>query len=450
MGNVTSLTNGQILQIAYTMGVFSQMNRKYRDWDVIATRKKGGANGRRLDYLMQTSLGVAAIQAANAGAVGTFPAAQQVTTREGSGQYKEIDATIQIPISLMNRMRQSPAKYADYLDMEISSKADATKRLLTMWFQGDGTGVMGTVLTENTTSNEVTVTLNSSSGTRGFVGWFHEDELLNAFDNDGTAATAPTVTGTFAHWKVIEKKRELNQIILKACAADGTELPCSASNLAAGDVFYRLGQTTPIDLTGAISDYGTVSENLTGLQSLVANDGRVVHGITRRGVTGGTHLDASGAQFDTQLIQRLMSRVKVRVGDGSYQYKKLMSSPETIDAVIESRSTDQRFIRVEDNKRGVPHFAYIHGTDSLELCGSEFTPHSLAYAIPEGEQDGAKVIEYRGSEFEQVKVGGQSEFMLPGTNGYQRAQTSFMQAIGEFMCFRPAAVGVIKNFVTGQ
>lgn len=447
--NIDNLQLGKFLQIAFSEGVRSQLSQDYRDWEYVKQHRVSDPDGREIRFLFQRSYGPAAVQYRNPNGSTTFPSAQQITTSEHTAVYKEIDVTIELEYNLWNRARKSPAKYAEPLAMEIQSKTIASKRRLAADLYGDGTGVIGTVLTAVDTTGaggSVLITLNTTSSTRGHIGFFEFGDLLLNKNQAGTADD-PTVVGTFYAWRVKSRNRKLDQATLEAVDSSMTVLSLTASSIDATDVLYRVGQPTIPDLTASIPDYGTITEVIAGLESLTASDGRVIHGITMSGASSGTTIDGSGNPLDVSMIQELMDNVKINVGQSAYQWKMMCMAPEAHAALIESRETDRRFQTVEDNKRGIKYFAYVHGNDVLETYTSEYCPKKRLYTLPEA-KSGNKVIEFYGTDFEPVKMGGMGEFHLKpsATGGHERRISSYMEALGCLVCKHPAAIGRLENF----
>lgn len=447
--NIDNLQLGKFLQIAFSEGVRSQISDDYRDWEMIKRNRVSDPDGRELRFLFQKSYGPGAIQYRNPNGSTTFPNAQQITVSEHTAVYKEIDATIELEYQLWNRARKSPAKYAEPLSMEIQSKVIAAKRRLAADLYADGTGVIGTVLsaTDTTGANgSVLIQLNTTNSTRGHVGFFEFGDLLLNKNPNGSADD-PTVVGTFYAWRVRSRSRKLDQVTLEAVDSSMNVLSLTASSMDAADVLYRVGQPTIPDLTAAIADYGTITEVIAGLESLTANDGRTIHGITMTGATSGSVTDAGGNPLDVSQVQECMDAVKINVGASAYSWKMLSGSPEAHAAFIESRETDRRFISVDDAKRGIKVFAYQHGNDTLEMVTSEYCPKKRLYMLPE-QKSGNKVIEYFGTDFEPVKMGGMGEFHLKPASGggHERRIASYMEALGVIICKHPAAIGRLENF----
>jgi len=429
-----SLPLGLILQIAFSDGIRNQISTDFRDYEMVKRAKVGNSLARELRFMFQSSLGPAAIQYSAVGDPSrAYPDSQNIAINEYTAKLKELNATIELDYAVFDRARKNPEKYAEPLAAEIDSKMSAAKRRLAADLYGDGTGVVGTVLSASALSGvQTTITLNTAG--RGHVGFFEYGDLLVA----KTAAGADSATAGTSRWSVTDKIRESNQVVLTRVSGAGTAP-------SVGDLFYRLGQVAP-NFSNDIVDYGTLTNTIAGLGSLVANDGRVIHGITMSGVTAGTHYDAGGNPLDVKHVQKLMDKVKLAVGQDRYRWKMLTMAPESHATLIESRETDRRFQTVEDNKRGVKYFAYVHGNDVLECVTSEYVPQNTIYCLPETKA-GEKVLEFHGSDFETVKGQDMTDFHLKVSGGaYRNSMVSYLQASGVLIAKHPASVGVIKNF----
>lgn len=453
--NVDNLQLGNLLQIVFSNGVRNQISQDFRDFEMIKRAKVGSSVARELRFMFQSSFGPSAIQYRNPGTSGrNFPDARQASVNEYIAKFKEINATIELEYNLWDRARKSPEKYAEPLALEIDSKSSAAKRRIAADLYGDGTGVVGTVASVAVTSpasDQLVWTLATTNTSRGHVGFFEYGDILALRTNGGSTSALDTNLATEpAYWQVISKNRDNNQVTLQgltaALASAGTMTSVSVQP-AAGDVFYRYGQPTIPNLA-SISDYGTVTEVMAGLESLVAGDGRMVHGITMSGATAGTRTDAGGNPIDVKWIQKAMDKTKIAVGQDRYSWKMMSMAPETQASLIESRETDRRFQTVEDNKRGTKMFAYVHGNDTLECYNTEYCLPKRIFILPETKA-GEKVLEFHGSDFETVKAQGMGDFHLKpaSTGGYVNTVVSYLQSIGVLIAKHPAAVGVVENFV---
>lgn len=453
--NIDSLSNGSLLQIVFSNGVRNQISTDFRDFEMIKRAKVGSSLARELRFDFQSSLGAAAIQYRNPGTSGrAFPLSQQVATAEYTAKFKEINATLELEQNLWYRAMKSPEKYADPLALEVDSKASACKRRLAADLYGDGTGVMGTVASAavtSPTSSDLWFTLSSSDSARGHVGFFEFGDILLLKSSSGGSSALDTSLATEpVYWKVIDKDFDGQRVRLQGLDSSYAAVATISSisvQPTAGDVFYRYGQPTIPNL-GSISDYGTATEVIAGLESLVAADGRVIHGITMSGANAGSQQDCGGASIDVKYIQKAMDNTKRKVGADRYKWKMMNMAPETQASLIESRETDRRFQTIEDNKRGVKFFAYVHGNDVLECNNSEYCPPKRIYILPETKAS-EKVIEFHGSDFDPVRTPGGDEWHLKPASGggHVNNMINYLQAVGVIICKHPASVAVVRNFV---
>lgn len=455
--NISSLNLGNLLQIVFSDGVRNQISQDFRDFEMVKRAKVGNSVARELRFMFQSTLGAAAIQYRNPGVSNrAFPAAQQVSVNEYSAKFKELNATVELEYNLWSRAQKSPEKYAEPLALEIQSKTSASKRRIAADLYGDGTGVMGQLAASSVTvsspaSDQVTFQLATTNTARGHAGFFEYGDLLFLKSAAGSTSALDTNLATEpAQWKVVDRDFRLQTVTLQGLDASGASAGTISSittQPAAGEVFYRIGQPTIPDLTASIADYGTVSESIAGLESLSANDGRVIHGITMSGATGGTRLDCAGNPLDVKFIQQIMSNVKRQVGQDRYRWKMMTMSPESYDSLIESRETDRRFVTMEDATRGTKKFMYQHQNDSLECYTSEYVQQKRIYILPET-KGGEKVIEFHGSDFETVKgpLGEDYHLKPSSSGGHVNTMVSYLQAIGVMIAKHPASIAVLTNF----
>lgn len=456
--NISDLQLGKALQIHFTNGIRNQLSRDYRDYEQVKMAKVSGVQPREIRFLFQTSLGAAAIQAANPGVSNrAFPLAQQITQSEHIALVKEWHATIEIEYNLWKRAKASPeARYLEPLANEMESKQLAIKRQLAKELYGDGTGVYGTLPANSAAvtspaSNRLVFTLSSADTARGHVGWFELGDIFVLKSATGGASALDTnLTTEPVYWKVISRDRKNNKVVMQGLDANFapvSNITSVTTQPAAGEVFYRFGQPTIPNLS-AISDYGSATEIMAGLETLAAADGRIVHGITMEGATAGTEVDAGGAALDVMHIHSLLDNLKVNVGQGVYKWPKLCMAPEAAAVLIEAREVDRRFISVEDNKRGLRYFAYNHGDDTIECYSSEYVPFKRAYALPEARNGSDKVLEFHGLEFEPVKFNDSSVFQLKpsSSGGHVATMVSYMTGSGVLIAKHPAAIGRLRNF----
>ena len=459
--NVTQLALGNFLQIAFIDGVHKQIATTYPEWELVERMKVGSTDGREAKFLLQTALGTSAVQYRNPGVRSNFPGGAESQIKEGTIVYKELDATIELEYNLYRRIIESKSKYdASALAMEVDSKTTAMKRQLCIDFYGDGSGAIATISSATVVGGDAVISCRSAANDVGFAGSAQFGEVLINVEQDGTPGTLPTVaSGTVHHLRVVARdpRSAVNTITVQAEDAGNNVLTITAFAPAAGEVLYKGtvnpndGQPTKPDLTNTSLDLATQSEAIIGLRGLIRNDGRTVHGIAQRGAVAGTVFDNGGAAIDLNAIEQSLNQVKNAVGEGKYKWDSLLCNREVRSAFIDARETDRRFMSIEDHKRGLNKFVYVHQDDSVTLQGSEFCDHKNAYLLPVGKTDGQKVLQFRGTDIKPAKAENGDVFMFaPGTGGYhQRLMVSYMSGMGQLLSLHPAATVRITNFSLG-
>lgn len=451
MANIDTLTLGKLLQISFSNGVRNQLSQNFRDFEEVKSERVGNPNGREHRFMLQTSMGPAAVQYLSPTG-GSFPASHKASVSEHVAIFKELATTVEIEWNLWKRAQMSPAKYAEPLALEFQSKSIAMKRRLAADLHGDGLGVIGQLGASSATvvSGDVRFQLSTADSARGHVGFFEfGDILVLKAANGGTSAIDTNLGTEPAYWKVISRDRKNDRVVLRGLDSSFAELTIASISVqpASGEVFYRYAQPTIPDLTGSIADYGSATEVMPGLESLVAADGRVVHGITMSGATAGTVVDCGGSAIDVSFLEEGLSTVKVNVGQGVYSWSKLAMAPEARSALINAAETDRRFQAVQDAQRGFSKFVYVHEQDTVEMYSSEYCPKKRARALPKGKSAEGRVLELHMSDLSLVQVDGNKLFLKPASGGgFSRNVQQFLEGYGTLIARHPAAVLTLKNF----
>jgi hypothetical protein len=451
---ITTLNLGSVLQILFSKGLTTQISRDYADYDnVLFSMKKDNAIERQYNYYLIKSLGPSAIKWQNVGTTGrSFPTGSQVTSQEITAYMKEIQATIELEQNLWERAKMSPLKYAEPLEVEVQAKLEACKREMAKMLHGDGTGVLGAVSSITNSGALAAVTLKTGDTDPGFVAWFEPGDEVEFYAADGTTEHQPGVaSGTPTYCVVSSIDRPNNVVYLTVKDASAVTLTCNgAGTVVNTDFLYRKNQNSRPNRS-SVSDYGTETDVMVGLESLTATDGRAVFGMTMSGVTGGTRVSCGGNAIDTAYIEQVMNNLKIAAGPSIYNWDQMLMAYETQTALINSKEADRRFTTVEDNTRGSRFFAYQHRGSTLKCVDSEFAPGKRIWLLPKPKSgefgETGYAIEFRGTPFEHVKVQGQDQFLKPSSSGgYVGMVQSFLNAYGTLIVKHPKACGVLHNF----
>lgn len=440
--NLGGLDIGKYLKIVSKGGVYNNLSENTSMWENIQKKKKGDDEGRELRYLIRSAYGASAANFVAIGS-GSYPNAQKSTLAEATAQYKDFALTIEVQRDVIERAISDFSRYGEPLAEEIRAKTITLSRQLSAAVYADGTGVLAQATGAGSiASGRITLPIGASSSSRGFIGWLELGDRVVVATLAGVQ-TDPTVSsGTFAWYSIYDLDRANGNVVLQAQNSSGSALTVTATNILNTMVIYKYGSQINDLSSVTTEDYNSLSFYFPGLQSLAANDGRTVNGLTMSGATKGTVRDVSGQPIDSSDFQKLMSLVKTNVGANRYSYKRAMMAWETLDSLVESRETDRRFISVKDDKRGVEVLGYVHGKDTLIFEADEFCPTQNIWCVPEGD-----VLQFFGSDFQFVEPQAGQKFMLkPNSSGHDRAIRAYMEGHGVLTCVHPAAVGLIKNF----
>lgn len=456
VNNISSYQLGKLVQIDFSSRVKYQLSKTTKDFDNFIMNYSIGDKGgeRSFEFPLQTSGGPNAVQSMSAdGSIDEFPTGQLSDVNFYEGVYKEIAATIEVSLNAWQKAMDAPDKYAEPLMLESKSKSLVAKKEQCINLYGDGTGRRLVIGSASYASNAVTLT---GDNLFGHAGWLQHGELIYIMANTATIASgtpsatiaAGTSSGTASYYKVTGRNLRNNTVTLgKAYDSSGTELTITGiGSIVATNVVYKKGQKTAVATNSTITaDYNTITEVGAGYESILANDGRKVHGITMSDAVAGGHYTASGA-FDPQHIQEGLTDIKAAVGD-EYMYNQLVMAPKMVDVFVEGLNTDQYFRGDDPKKRGGKAFFYQHGNDALELVGSEYCPNYVIYSNPQAMDKEETPLEFRGKDFELVDVGGgDGEYLVPGTNAYKRGIHKYLTGRYCFVSKHPAASLVIKGY----
>jgi hypothetical protein len=416
-------------------------------WDFFLQKKAREDGGRQLQYELMTDYGPAAVQSTGLSDSAQFPAGQRSSLVEGIAQYKDIDMTIEYDLSLEKRTGDNLLQYARPLAHEMDAKGLVAGRILSAQCLGDGSGAIGKITRIDATDSSNVITFDVSALTadagRSHIGWFEEGDIIKCAAEDSTArALVDASAGSPDTAKVYAVDHDASTVSIVKADGDTAEL-AEDGTWAIGDYIYRTG-TTPNDLSAiSTNDYNSLSECLVGLESLAADDGRKVNGVTHSGIVTGSRQSASAGTLATKDFQALVTKIKRRVGNKKYKYEKALMYDRTYDALVELAEANKTFFNTVDFETGARKIGFTHRKDFIEFEPDEFVQNQRIYVMPSDKG----VIEYHGRDFERVNVGG-NQFLKPGATAgrYGKQALAFMSASGALVVKHPAAIGVLEDF----
>ncbi len=447
----------KLLDIIFTKQCTYIANRDAAEWDMIKKVKASDPIARSTRFRLIEGLGFAAAAAGrDTGAQYNYPRARLSDVREYEANYKTKTTTVGITWDLWNQAKLAKDKKAlEPLLVETESKATANTRIISAEFWTDGTGVRGTVLSVNQAAiatGSITVTLEDLDATRGHANLFEYTDVLVAKTVTGTAQTTPSGAGAASLYGYqVTAVDYVNQTVTFDLVDENLVVITNITNtnLAATNVFYRVdGQQSFPDLTNnaSIGDYGLATQIMPGMETLAADDGRTVFGMTMSGIRAGTQVDAGGDPFDALMIDEVLAVGANRVGASRFKYAQMVMDDFTHRQLIDSRETDRYFTSAEDNTRGTSYFAYKWRDQKVRAVISQYVRRRV-WLLPELTSK-EKVLEYHGTDWQPVDIDGVTAFLQPGsvvgTQSNQR--NSYKTQKGILINRVPAAVCCIRNY----
>jgi len=443
----------------FSKGLTSQVNRESAEFDNILMKlDQGSDTSREHRYQILKSLDFGRVKWQNPGTSGasrTFPTSLGASIQEVTVKMKEIQSTVSFDWNLYDRILKTPLKYASNIDIEVQAALDVNKIELCRRLFGDGTGVLAelhasTVPTIST--GVMTVTVASLTGSKGFIGWVQPSDIIQFAAADGTLHYATTsAPANIPYYLVTEVNREANTLKVTGLNSSLAAATINAvGTVAVGDMIYSYNQGT-IANVGSVSDYGVATEIMAGLASWSEDDGRTLFGVTMAGALGGTRHDNAAATLDTDAIEALMNKGALKVGDSKYKYNQMLMGHEVHSAFIDANEADRRFIDAVDPKRGSKGFAYKYRNQELMCVNSRFVPLQRVYFIPASAAAGEHgesgyAVEFRGTQFEQIKLGSTDQWFKPGSSGNTQQVEQYFNAYASILGKQPGAILCLENF----
>jgi hypothetical protein len=420
-------------------------------------------NGRTIKSLIQTQLNPASVGVSARGEVNFLPG-QSCSYEEVDIYMKRWRQTVKVEAELEKLCAAGDNSYLKPLEVELSSSLAALNRLRAIWMYGDGTGVLGVVasggLAESTigADGKITVTIESSSSLRGYIGWIQVGDHLRFAAADGTIRTPGTVTGgTFHAYKVLSVDTVNNSFVAQMITSADATGPVSAggSQIVATDNIYHYAQYEAAGSTlpnlNSISDYDTISVVPMGLRGLIMATGTYA-GINRANVPNlqGNILDQSTTLVSPTMLMRAVRKVGKRVGRERFIFKNIICSDEVEISLFEQREGNKMGTFAPSSQSGGGEaWEFQFGRHQFRVNSFEFCPRSDIFMIPEfkspAEQD-SRVLMCHHSEPEQVG----DVSLSPGTFNYKSSFLRFYQGWHQVSSAVPAALVRLTNFTTGQ
>ena len=443
-GNADPVYNSErlskVLQIKYTQGVYGQLSKAHKEYEMIKKMKAGEEVGRSLNFQLQKDYGPAAIGATTVDEY-VFKEQDQPTLEEKSAFMKAKGVTLGISLKLLKRSKKSP-KFENPMKVEVESKSTAQKRLLCGELHKDGSAIYGKIASHTTGAADSEIVLTLEAGRGGEVRALEDNDKLSIKDVAGADAVANLTV------RVSDKDRAANTVsvvISEAVAANELD---GAYIFRTSDIDTIPGGATAIaaaitaEGSPAGVEFDKLSLNLCGFETLFASDGRKVHDITMSGVTKGTEFAVGGTPISLDDLYGALDKVKIRNGDNAANYTQFLAANETLRAVIDGQEQDRRLNSASDKQRGFGGFVYTHNDSSLEMLTTEYVRSDRIWSIPNSPQACIMV----GKDYAPVELGSQKEFMAISGGNRVAGLRRYLESDMVYISKRPSLALKISDF----
>lgn len=452
--DLTATPLGRTLKIYQKNGLKKNLYLQAELWKIIQMHRVAPSLGRELKYAIQTSLGPAAAGPVGEGGDAAFLSESPSKIQELIAYYKNYSFTVGVPLDVLNKGTSAMERYVDTFANEIDSKMTALAQRNSIYGYGDGSGAIGHVAAIAVSGGKLIVTLTQSDAQAGRsqIDWFLYDDHVKFAAADGTLHDTVNTTVGIEYFKVVDINQETAKVTLEGYNSAGALVTITTSDEpTAGDYLY-FKNITPANLN-SVSDFNSVTSALVGLETLTANDGRILNGAAMSGALAGSRVSGGGAPIDPGLFLRMLSKCKGRVGKGRYVFETALLHEDAWRYMLEAAESS-RYFAVHDNPdRGGKSISFTHDKDVLRLVSDQFCPKQRVFAIPRqiakeyGEEKGKSPIQFFGQDFVQVDVGGKSHLKNTSSgSGHARTKMEYFEGCGVITNEHPAAVGVITDF----
>jgi hypothetical protein len=444
ISNVGSANLGLILKEISKGVIVDNLSTSTGMFDYVFGKPLEDPEGKKLIFEVRTALGSPAVQAmAMYGA--EFPAGSPSVLKNGSAYHKKIGLTVELENSVIKLATKDFNSFGRPVALEVEAKGMAAARQLAMAFNRDGSGVIGSVSSVAASSNNLVVTLKVGTTDRGFVGWFDKGDFVKVY----TAAGVQKVkvnggVNAVSYFKVVSKSRSAGTVTLAAYTSAGVLVNVTsvstADDVAADDLIYRFG-TTANDLSGSITDYDVISEEILGLEAFTHSTG-TVQGLIHGTDVDVSHTDCGAAAIESKFLQQALMNAELENGEGRYKYDFLWMQPEAYNALLEANEVDRRFQAVE-MIRGAKELGFQFKGELLRFKTDPFIRGNRIWAMPVNED----VIQFHGTELEPVQAeDGPKWHLKTGTSAHKDQQQMYMSMLGLTLCNHPSAIIKISNY----
>lgn len=453
--NSSNLSLNTLLKIWQRGGIVDQLPAHSEIWKLIMKKKTGVDQGRQVNFEIMTGKGLGAIQGGNFG--GILPVARRVDVAEYTAHYKLTEMAVSYDEDLERRLKGGDASYARPFARELDAKKAGAAQIKSVEVLGDGMGVIGVLTAKAVVSTSAdtavfTISATSANAGKSHIGWILPSDLVKFVASDGTAHGTINNTNTnVSYWKILSVDIANNQFTASAYNSSDALINLSDATIGAtdpssGDYIVRL-DTSTFNYDTYASDYNLACEVGVGLESLSANDGRTVHGMTMSGLLAGTRKDCNGAVLDGEKFIDLLSKANQILGAEEFKamkYSDALMYNGTYDNLIKDGAAQRQFVNVRDVETGLDNIGARYMKTAITFTPDPYVQSQRVWVLP----NSADCLEYLGTDFEEMSDGqGKKGHRNINSSGrFKKEIVRFFQSGGVLLSRKPSSLLALEDF----
>lgn len=453
---ISQLSLSTLLKYIQHGGVINLLPDHGELWKMVQKIRVADDKGLSYQYEVQISDGMGGVQAGSYAPTATLPAGDRVEVSKATAEYKLTEMTLEWDLDIERRSGSEQFAFGKQIAMEADAKKRTAAKVKSAEALGDGTGILGVISSVSVSSGAGVFVLTKSSATAGrsHIGWFNEGDkyIVGAGDSTTIQVGYDNNASGVAYWRCTQVDYANDTVYMKPYDSSDALITLTsfthALSPAAADVIYRYGDGTSasaVDPSATPTDWGTASRHMVGLEKLTSNTATdVVHGLTMTSLLQGSREAASSAVGRAEL-QALLSRLNRRLGNGEFnrmKYNSALMADSVYDALALAGDADKQFYNTNDIVGGVSRVGFMYQRKMIDFIPDQHVPKCRIYVIPEGKE----VLQYVGTDFKDIVIGGRKEFDKVNSSGQRMKQAQrHMQCGGVLIAPKACAIGVITG-----
>ena len=430
MASPSNLQDGSFTNILKQLqdGTMSNQLAEHSDmWKYIQKNlKKEAFDGKKLIRPLKVKRGVAGVK--NISNTGSFASKKVATYTELVAEPKYITAHIEVPYTVIRAGERDRGAFIRPMKSEIEDKQEATAMQLSRQAFGDGSGILGTIVIAESNTKE------------GHVRWIEEGDEIDIYASaaDDTAVTDHGAS-TVAYSIVTSVDEATNTILIQPYDSSNIATAFEVGSTAADNVIVRNGLT--FNDNAAVTNHNDVSEEITGLEVIVDEDGKVFNVDRSTYPQFGSHVQKGANNLlSTDMFRSCVTGAKKKGG----KPKVAVMSDDCYNRFADIAEEDKRLQNVNSTVLGMEVAGYKAPYGTIEFVLDYYCRDDRIFLLDH------ESLELYGEDFDFFKdpeSGKVLRIASSSSGGYTPDYSAELFGICELFGTRPRANARLEGFL---